>query len=104
MCSASGPDIRRASGPSRSQAIGFLAGPDKFVGSRMSYLVLARKYRPRVFSDVVGQEVATATLRGAIEEGRIGHAYLFCGPRGTGKTTTPRIFAKAWNCEQGPRA
>jgi DNA polymerase-3 subunit gamma/tau len=70
----------------------------------MSYLVLARKYRPRVFSDVVGQEVATATLRGAIEEKRIGHAYLFCGPRGTGKTTTARIFAKALNCEQGPRA
>jgi DNA polymerase-3 subunit gamma/tau len=48
----------------------------------MTYLVLARKYRPRVFADVVGQEVATGTLRGAIEEKRVGHAYLFCGRAG----------------------
>lgn len=69
----------------------------------MSYLVLARKYRPKTFSEVVGQEVLTRTLAGAIEAGRIGHAYLFCGSRGTGKTTTARIFAKALNCERGPR-
>ncbi len=68
----------------------------------MSYLVLARKYRPRTFEEVVGQEVVTATLMGAIQEGRIGHAYLFSGPRGTGKTTCARIFAKALECESGP--
>jgi DNA polymerase-3 subunit gamma/tau len=68
----------------------------------MSYLVLARKYRPHTFSEVTGQEVVTSTLEGAIKEGRVAHAYLFCGPRGTGKTTTARIFAKALNCEKGP--
>jgi len=68
----------------------------------MSYLVLARKYRPRTFADMVGQETVTQVLKGAIHEGRIGHAYLFCGPRGTGKTTTARILAKALNCERGP--
>ncbi|MFT7168607.1 MAG: DNA polymerase-3 subunit gamma/tau, partial [Paracoccaceae bacterium] len=68
----------------------------------MSYLVLARKYRPTTFADVAGQEVVTRTLRGAISEGRVGHAYLFFGPRGTGKTTSARLFAKALNCEKGP--
>ena len=67
-----------------------------------SYLVLARKYRPRTFDEVAGQEVVTRILRGAIEEGRVGHAYLFAGPRGTGKTTMARILAKCLNCEQGP--
>ncbi len=68
----------------------------------MSYLVLARKYRPKAFSEVAGQDVVTRTLRGAIAEERVGHAYLFFGPRGTGKTTSARLFAKALNCEKGP--
>jgi len=69
-----------------------------------SYLVLARKYRPRTFEEVIGQEVVTGVLEGALKEGRIGHAYLFCGPRGTGKTTLARILAKCLNCEKGPTA
>lgn len=67
-----------------------------------SYQVIARKYRPQRFSDVVGQEHVTTTLSHAIETGRIAHAYLFCGPRGTGKTTIARIFAKCLNCTGGP--
>ncbi|MGC8742874.1 MAG: DNA polymerase III subunit gamma/tau [Verrucomicrobiia bacterium] len=69
----------------------------------MSYLVIARKYRPQRFEDVVGQEHVTQTLANAIKMGRIAHAYLFCGPRGTGKTTIARIFAKCLNCVDGPR-
>src|SRR2546421_5959834 len=66
-----------------------------------SYQVIARKYRPQRFSDVVGQEHVTQTLSHAIEQKRIAHAYLFCGPRGTGKTTIARIFAKCLNCTGG---
>src|SRR5678815_2904648 len=70
---------------------------------RMSYQVIARKYRPQRFGDVVGQEHVTRTLSHAIESGRIAHAYLFCGPRGTGKTTIARIFAKCLNATGGPK-
>ena len=69
----------------------------------MSYQVIARKYRPQRFRDVVGQEHVTQTLSHAIEQRRIAHAYLFCGPRGTGKTTIARIFAKCLNCTDGPK-
>jgi len=68
----------------------------------MAYEVLARKWRPKQFEDVVGQEHVTKTLKNAIETGRIAHAYLFIGPRGIGKTSLARIFAKALNCEKGP--
>ena len=68
----------------------------------MSYEVFARKYRPQTFDEVVGQDHITQTLKNAIGQQRLAHAYLFVGPRGTGKTSTARILAKALNCEKGP--
>ena len=68
----------------------------------MSYLVLARKYRPQTFDDVVKQDHITHTLTNAISAGRVAHAILFSGPRGTGKTTVARILAKSMNCKNGP--
>ena len=70
----------------------------------MSYLVLARKYRPSTFADIVGQDHVVRTLRNAIALGRVHHAFLFTGARGVGKTTTARVLARALNCEKGPTA
>jgi DNA polymerase-3 subunit gamma/tau len=68
----------------------------------MNYLVLARKWRPQTFKEVIGQEHVVRTLANAIKTNHVVHAYLFCGPRGTGKTTAARILAKALNCQHGP--
>lgn len=68
----------------------------------MSYEVIARKWRPQSFDTVVGQDHVVRTLRNAIDSGRIAQAYLFAGPRGTGKTTLARLFARALNCKDGP--
>jgi DNA polymerase-3 subunit gamma/tau len=66
----------------------------------MSYIVLARKWRPQGFDDLIGQETVVMTLKNALANGKIAHAYLFSGPRGIGKTSSARILAKALNCEQ----
>ena len=70
----------------------------------MGYVVLARRYRPQTFDEFVGQGAIATTLRNAIANGRVAHAYLFCGPRGIGKTSMARVLAKALNCTKGPTA
>ena len=70
----------------------------------MAYQSLYRKYRSKDFGDLIGQRHITQTLANAIASGRVSHAYLFCGPRGTGKTSTARVLAKALNCQHGPTA
>src|SRR4030066_1036676 len=68
----------------------------------MSYVVLARRFRPQTFEDIVGQEPIVTTLRNAIRANRVAHAYLLAGPRGVGKTSAARILSKALNCQHGP--
>src|SRR5260221_14212412 len=68
----------------------------------MTYQVIARKWRPQTFADLVGQEHVTETLANAIKKDRVAHAYIFSGARGVGKTTAARILAKAMNCVNGP--
>ena len=82
----------RKNGKHYTKFINFVAIMEKFI-------VSARKYRPATFASVVGQNHITSTLKNAIERGQLAHAYLFCGPRGVGKTTCARIFAKAINCQ-----
>src|SRR5882724_8373709 len=88
----------------RRVSMSSLPGGDEVAEATVSYLVLARKWRPQTFSDLVGQEHVSRTLANAIDTNRVAHAFLFTGVRGVGKTTSARIMAKALNCEKGPTA
>jgi DNA polymerase-3 subunit gamma/tau len=81
-----------------------MPSPDTTLEPAPSYVVVARRYRPQGFGELIGQEHVSQALSNAIATNRIGHAYLFIGARGTGKTSTARIFAKALNCNHGPTA
>src|SRR5213594_2366079 len=74
------------------------------IPGRRDYTVLARRYRPQQFADLVGQEAVAQALVNALQSNRVAHAYLFTGARGVGKTSTARILAKALNCVRGPTA
>ena len=89
-------------GPRILSAFLLSSSPHPIQISRVSYTVFARKYRPQTFDEVVGQDHIVRTLKNAIEQNRLAQAYLFVGPRGTGKTSTARIFAKALNCIHAP--
>ena len=86
------------------KSVGISSKFSNFSAVSSTYQVIARKWRPQTFADVVGQDHVVRTLTNAINQNRIAHAYLFVGPRGTGKTSTARIFAKALNCTGGPKA
>ncbi len=94
-------DFSKATFPSELTLAG--AGITYNRGLRMSYQVLARKYRPQKFSEVIGQEHVTRTLKNAIEQGRTAHGYIFSGHRGIGKTTIARILAMAFNCRSSDK-
>jgi DNA polymerase-3 subunit gamma/tau len=68
----------------------------------MSYISFYRKWRPQTFKELIGQEYVVQTLENAVAKNRLSHLYIFCGPRGTGKTSSARILAKAINCKNGP--
>src|SRR5215813_2967892 len=76
--------------------------PDATAAADGRYTVIARRYRPQAFDELVGQEHVARALSGAIATGRVGHAYLFTGARGVGKTSAARILAKCLNCVRGP--
>lgn len=96
--------IRAAVEPSTSSDSSHVLSFSSTPGDHVSYQVLARKWRPRTFDEVVGQQGATQTLRNALSSGRLAQAFVFAGARGVGKTTTARILAKALNCVNGPTA
>ena len=99
MAGAAEQPRRRPSGGDHGEP---LSGTEQ--GKRVAYVSLYRKYRPQTFAEVVGQAHVTRTLAAAVTDDRLHHAYLFTGPRGTGKTSTARILAKSLNCERGPTA